>query len=882
MKALINKVSACSSVYLVLSICFAFTASAQGGQPPTNRLETGGNYQIGPPPSNMMFQLTDNPTNAGDDNLVWANSGRMLAIDRSDPTVSGQNKYICLLDVRNLGNIQVLGGRSSAATNPVFANITGWTWNDDRVLFGWRPQPQGQPEGICRLMSCTTTGPTNVALFLESAPAGNPTNHLYSPSVLYDNFVGKERLLFLVSSAQNMPTSPNQNERINLYTVTYDSGGVPNWSERVQLTAFNTNLSIQSVKWCPELGTNYQPICNRLEILLSTPPPTPVEPQEENSRIIIFNNVRGVIADPSTAPTNLFSDPRLVVIETNLTMNSQVSWTFDGQYVMYGRNGTNQPPAGSDLYSKRTDSPTNPAVKFEVPASIQDGQKQWLCISPDGMKAAFTVDKHAYVIPMQFDNVVVTGAVVTNVLTDASYTAVDVAGEAINSNTTISIVAPPSVDTNNFNGEFSGYARQFTVEGVSTQFNLNTNAQMTLHFSESDIPEGASVTNLAVYVYNSQGTNAGQTGSWDKLDSVIDTNNMTIACTAQHFSVYAIGRASAQPENPPIAPSTVGATKGRYQEKVRVTWTAAANATSYQVWRNTGSNSGSATVFSTEPTSTNYDDTSAVAGTLYYYWIKSKNASGVSAFSTYDTGYAMGVHNAYAADLDGDRKADPIAYYEGIATWDLKLSGSGYFPTIELIEYLGGAGYVGLSADFDGDRLADPAVYEAATGTWKLKLSSGGYSLLTLSGFLGATGKTALAADFDGDLKADPTVYAAATGTWVVKLSSGNYTALTLTGFLGSNGLVALAADFDGDGLADPAVYAESTGRWTIKLSSAQYATIGISLGGSGWKALAGDLDGDGLADPAVFQPTTGNWIIELSSGGYTQIPLNAFLGGLP
>jgi hypothetical protein len=895
MKAIFNSKASAAVLGLLFISGFIVPVSADMPPPPTNRLDVGGNYQIGPPPSNFMFQVTDNPTNAGDDNLVWSHSGRMLAVDRSDPSVSPPNKYVCLLDIRNLGNIQVLGARSSAATNPLYCNITGWTWNDDRVLFGWQPQVGSPPhEGICRLMSCTTTGPTNVALFLESSPAGNPTNHLYSPSVLYDEYAGKERLLFLCSSAPNTPTEPGPGQRINLYTVTYDSGGTPNWSDRVQLTAFNTNLAIQSVKWCPELGTNYQPICNRLEILLTFPQMGgPIRQQGgENSRIIIFNNVREVIANPATAPVSI-SDPHFfMVLETNMLMDSQVSWTFDGQYVMYGRNSTNPPPPikqqgepASDLYSKKTDNPTNPAVKFEVPSSIQGGKKQWLCISPDGMKAAFTVNHKVFVIPMQFDNVAVTnqvpGQTTTNILTDASYTMVDVPGTAIDSNTTFQIVAPPSVDTNNFNGEFSGYARQFTVPGVSSQFNLNTNAEMTLHFSESDIPAGASATNLAVYVYNPQGTNAGQTGTWDKLDSVINTNLMTITCTAQHFSVYAIGRASAQTENPPVAPSGVSATKGTYQEKVSVTWTAAGNATSYQVWRNTVNDSSSAVKFSTEPTAANYDDTSATAGTLYYYWVKSKNASGVSSFSSYDTGYAMGVHSAYAADFDGDRKADPTVYYEGINTWGVKLSGSGYSPAINLLNYLGGPGYVGLGADFDGDAYADPAVYKAASGTWLVKLSASGYQILTLANFLGDSYKTAVAADFDGDRLADPAVYEASTGTWLVKLSSSGYTTLTLTAFLGESSCTALAADFDGDRLADPAIYKEATGVWTIKLSSAQYAPISITLGGYGYKALAGDIDGDGLADPAVFQPTTGNWILELSGSGYAQLPLNGFLGGL-
>ena len=458
-----------SSTLVAFSI---FTVTAMGQGPgDTNRLDAGGNYQIRPPPSNMMFRITDNPDNAGDDNLVWSHSGRMLAVDRTDPNITGPGspKYICLLDVHNLAAVQTLGARTSASNNPVFANITDWTWNDDRVLFGWQPQPPGNPPpppGKCRLMSCAATGALNVAAFLQSDPQnGPPTNNVFSPSVIYDQAAGKERLLCLVSTGPN-PLDPDPATRLNLFTVTYAPGGVPDWADRVQLTRFNSNLPINSAKWCPELGTNYQPICNRLEMMVTYGGSAL---NDETNRIVILNNVQEIIADPSKAPTSL-ADPHFMVVETNLLANSQVSWTFDGKYLMYGRMGDNRPPdpPAFDIYSKQSSSPTNPAVKFEVPSSISGEQQQWLCISPDGMKAAFTVDKQVYVIPLQFDNVAVTGAVVTNVLTDASYTTVDVSGDAIPSNTTFSIVAPPSVDTNNFNGEFSGFVREFSVSGVSS------------------------------------------------------------------------------------------------------------------------------------------------------------------------------------------------------------------------------------------------------------------------------------------------------------------------------------------------------------------------------------------------------------------------------
>ncbi|MFH1477037.1 MAG: VCBS repeat-containing protein [Verrucomicrobiota bacterium] len=797
------KIAGCWSFGLILTVCFAVMATAE--MPPnTNRLETGGQYDIKPPPTNMMFKITNNETNAGDDNLVWSHSGRMLAIDRSDPNVTGQggNKYICLLDVRNLGNIQVLGARSSASNNPgpVYANITDWTWNDDRVLFGW--QPEAIPLPPKRLMSCTANGPVSVATFLADDAQVNPSD-VFAPSVIYDPTVSKERLLFLVSSIQGMPgaTATLVEPRCNLYTATFDHGGVPNWADRVQLTAFganwsvNTNLFISSAKWCPELGTNYQPICNRLVMLL-----TGGMGQDEQTQIIVLNDVQGIIADPTTAPTNLL-DPRFVVVETNCSQGSQVSWTYDGQYVMYGRMS----PGSTDLYSMRADSSTNTAVKFEVPASLASGSKQWLCISPDGMKAAFTVDHKAYVIPLQFDNIAVTGAVVTNVLTDASYTAVDVSGDAIPSNTIFSIVAPPSVDTNNFNGEFSGYAREFSVSGVSSQFDLLTNAQMTLHFSEADIPSGASVTNLAIYVYNPQGTNAGQTGTWDKLDSVINTNLLTISAEIQHFSIYAIGRVSAQPEHV----SVIGDYDGDGKTDLAVY------------------NAG--------------------------YWSIYSLVNGLILIN----GGAWGGSDSITVpgDYDGDGKSDLAVY------------NAGYWSIYSLLNGLilinggawGGADSITVPGDYDGDGKFDLAVYR--NGYWSIFSLDNGI-ILANAGEWGGADWTPVPGDYDGDGKSDLAVYR--NGYWSI-YSIANGLILANAGEWGGADCVPVPGDYDGDGKADLAFY--RNGYWSIySLANGLILANAGEWGGADCVPVPGDFDGDGKADLAFYR--NGYWSIYSLANG--------------
>ena len=88
----------------------------------------------------------------------------------------------------------------------------------------------------------------------------------------------------------------------------------------------------------------------------------------------------------------------------------------------------------------------------------------------------------------------------------------------------------------------------------------------------------------------------------------------------------------------PAAPTGVSATDGLSSTEIVVSWQAVAAAASYSVWRATTSSSAAATQIASGLTSTAYADTSAVAGTTYFYWVKATNAGGTSAFSASDTG----------------------------------------------------------------------------------------------------------------------------------------------------------------------------------------------------------------------------------------------------
>ena len=86
----------------------------------------------------------------------------------------------------------------------------------------------------------------------------------------------------------------------------------------------------------------------------------------------------------------------------------------------------------------------------------------------------------------------------------------------------------------------------------------------------------------------------------------------------------------------PSAPSWVSASDGDFTDRVQVEWASSEGATSYAVYRAESASGTKTFLGSTD--STSWSDTSATAGTTYYYWVKASNASGTSGFSDCDSG----------------------------------------------------------------------------------------------------------------------------------------------------------------------------------------------------------------------------------------------------
>ena len=117
---------------------------------------------------------------------------------------------------------------------------------------------------------------------------------------------------------------------------------------------------------------------------------------------------------------------------------------------------------------------------------------------------------------------------------------------------------------------------------------------------------------------------------------------------AQSLNDTLLGSIAARTNSPipPPAPTEVSASDGTYTDKVRITWNASSGATAYGIIRNITNNLSSGTVLNIVNT-LSYDDTSAVAGTTYYYWIAASSDATNWSFSSTDTGYRANPPTTY-------------------------------------------------------------------------------------------------------------------------------------------------------------------------------------------------------------------------------------------
>ncbi|MCX6991792.1 MAG: PQQ-binding-like beta-propeller repeat protein [Kiritimatiellaeota bacterium] len=129
--------------------------------------------------------------------------------------------------------------------------------------------------------------------------------------------------------------------------------------------------------------------------------------------------------------------------------------------------------------------------------------------------------------------------------------------------------------------------------------------------------------------------------------------------------------ASTNGSRPLPAPLNVQATDGTFTNKIGVSWDIEPAATSYLIYRNMTNDSASASNIAS--TAANYvEDLIITRGAGYYYWVKSKNAYGISDFSVPDIGGTVPRAPKAVSASDG------TAFSPVTVTWNVAVNATGY------------------------------------------------------------------------------------------------------------------------------------------------------------------------------------------------------------
>ncbi len=219
----------------------------------------------------------------------------------------------------------------------------------------------------------------------------------------------------------------------------------------------------------------------------------------------------------------------------------------------------------------------------------------------------------------------------------------------------------------NFSGSatYSGGYGSYGVGGypiIYDVFMRDGSGNLLTSYTSSSVALGALLTSNDLWFHGSNAM-AANSGSrvkiyapsfWSSGSSYSHLDYNTFSSTVNNMMVYAItyGTANHNPgsvttgllkdlgwQGAVSIPSGVLASDGDYEDKVIISWNPSANATYYQVFRNTSDTTTGASTLTDNHTVSPYNDTTAVAGTLYYYWVKACNGSGCSDYSQFDSGY---------------------------------------------------------------------------------------------------------------------------------------------------------------------------------------------------------------------------------------------------
>ncbi len=104
-----------------------------------------------------------------------------------------------------------------------------------------------------------------------------------------------------------------------------------------------------------------------------------------------------------------------------------------------------------------------------------------------------------------------------------------------------------------------------------------------------------------------------------------------------------------------LAPPTTTASNGTYVDRVRVGWSTVSGATHYCVYRAQSDNPALAVAVSAWLTAQPFDDTGAVPGTGYFYWVR----AAINSAGDRPSGFGTAVKGSRARDCNNNGVPDP-------------------------------------------------------------------------------------------------------------------------------------------------------------------------------------------------------------------------------
>jgi FG-GAP-like repeat len=219
-----------------------------------------------------------------------------------------------------------------------------------------------------------------------------------------------------------------------------------------------------------------------------------------------------------------------------------------------------------------------------------------------------------------------------------------------------------------------------------------------------------------------------------------------------------------------------------------------------------------------------FDKSGPFAG-AWYVARSSKTSESFDPPEPWIRGFGVNASKVALSDVNGDGKADAVAFYKTDGSWHVALSNGRSFDPPQAMPWISGHG-VGSSEqgldDVNGDDLPDAVVFFRDPGTWYVAENTGHSFVLTrtdpwISGY-GSTSETQSLDDVDGDNAADVVTFYKPSGVWFVAPSAIDSFGRPVQwqGGHGAASDVQRVADVTGDDKGDAVAFTAGDGTWSV------------------------------------------------------------------